>query len=85
MTLRPVVPPKTESPIRHFEKPRQVAHDQSLTLTEKKKALDTWEEDAQALQRAEDEGMTGGEPAKLIDVIEAKKSIGARPLPPKTK
>lgn len=83
MTARRNVPTKTESPTRHFEKPRQVVQDADLSPGEKAKALDSWEEDAQALQRAEDEGMAGGEPTKLIDVVEAKKAIGAKPLPRK--
>ena len=85
MTARRNVPTKTESPARHFEKPRQVVQDPNLSPSEKAKALDSWEEDAQALQRAEDEGMGGGEPTKLIDVVEAKKAIGAKPLPRKVK
>jgi hypothetical protein len=85
MSVRRKVPAKTESPIRHFDKPRQVVQDPNLTLKEKTKTLDSWEEDAQALQRAEDEGMGGGEPDKLIDVVEAKKAIGAKPLSAKAK
>ena len=44
----------------------------------KEKALDTWTVDAEALQRAEDEGMSGGEPSKLIDVVAAKKALGKK-------
>lgn len=77
MNTGKIVPEKTESPSRHFDKPREVVHDPELTPDAKKEALDSWEEDAQSLQRAEDEGMGGGEPTNLIDVIEAKKAIGA--------
>ena len=71
-------PSKTESPARHFEKPQQVVTDETLTSGQKLKALDTWEADAQALQRAEDEGMSGGESSKLIDVVAAKKHLAKK-------
>ena len=71
-------PSKTESPVRHYEEPQDILHDKSLTDQSKKKALDNWEIDSQALQRADDEGMNGGEPSKLIDVVEATKRIGPR-------
>ncbi len=75
--IDPEKPGKTESPVRHFEQPQDVVNDDDLTDKSKKKALDNWEVDAQALQRAEDEGMGGGEKSKLIDVVDAKESIGA--------
>jgi hypothetical protein len=78
-------PSKVDSPIRHFEKPREVPLDPTLSQSEMKKALDTWEIDAQALQRAEDEGMGGGEPTELIETHEAKKTIGAESVFPKAK
>ena len=68
-------PSKVESPSRHYEKPHQVVHDAALSTTQKEKALDTWQRDAEALQRAEDEGMAGGESTKLIDVVAAKQAV----------
>ena len=62
-------PSKVDSPSRHYEKPQQVVHDPALTTTQKEKALDAWQQDSEALQRAEDEGMAGGESTKLIDVV----------------
>jgi Fe-S cluster assembly ATPase SufC len=68
-------PSKTESPARHYQKPQEVVRDATLTPEEKRKALETWTVDAEALQRAEDEGMSGGESSKLIDVVSAKKEL----------
>ena len=68
-------PSKIESPARHYQKPQEVVHDETLTQEQKRKALDTWTVDAEALQRAEDEGMAGGESSKLIDVVSAKKAL----------
>ena len=79
------VPSKTESPSRHFDKPEEVVQDKTLSPSQKKESLDTWEVDAQALQRAEDEGMGGGEPTKLIETLEAKKAISAESVSPKAK
>ena len=70
---------KIESPARHYDKPQEVVHDDALTDGQKKKALDSWEADAEALQRADDEGMTGGEPSKLTDVVDAKKELNKKP------
>ena len=72
------LPSKLENPARHYDAPHEVVRDASLSPSDKKKALDSWEEDSQALQRAEDEGMGGGEPAKLSETLAAKKTIGAK-------
>ena len=66
------MPSKAASPIRHYEKPEEVVTDDSLNKGQKAKVLETWQNDAEALQRAEDEGMSGGESSKLIDVMKAK-------------
>lgn len=71
-------PSKTESPIRHYDKPKEVVQDAALSVKQKEKALDTWTVDAEALQRAEDEGMGGGEPSKLIDVVAAKIALAKK-------
>lgn len=67
---------KVENPATHYDMPQDVLDDTSLSDKLKKKALENWEVDAQALQRAADEGMTGGEPSKLIDVVDAMETIG---------
>jgi hypothetical protein len=72
-------PGKTESPARHYQKPQDVVQDETLTQEQKRKALDTWTVDAEALQRAEDEGMAGGESSKLIDVVSARKALDKKP------
>ena len=72
----PVKPTKIESPVRHYEKPQDVLKDSTLSDQSKRKALDNWEVDAQALQRADDEGMSGGESSKLLDVVDAKERLG---------
>ena len=71
----PETPSKVESPSQHFERPKDVLRDPSLDTGEKKAVLETWATDAEALQRAEDEGMGGGEPSKMIDVVSAKKDL----------
>lgn len=71
-------PAKTESPARHYDQPAEVVKDRSLTTDEKAKALETWQVDAEALERAEGEGMGGGEPSKLTDVAAAKKELGKK-------
>jgi hypothetical protein len=68
-------PPRTESPSRHYKKPHDVLKDESLPPERKEQGLQAWEKDAEALQRAEDEGMGGGEPTKLIDVKAAQKAL----------
>ena len=68
-------PSKAASPIRHYKKPDEVIGDATLTHAQKERVLDTWQGDAEALQRAEDEGMSGGESSKLIDVVAAKKTL----------
>jgi hypothetical protein len=76
-------PNKIESPASSYKKPQEIVHDDALTHGQKKKALDTWEVDAQALERAEDEGMSGGESSKLIDVIASEKTLDKKPDPDK--
>lgn len=72
---KPKKPSKIDSPSRHYENPQEVVHDPALTNNQKNKALDTWQVDSEALQRAEDEGMAGGESTKLIDVLAAKRAV----------
>jgi hypothetical protein len=78
---------KVERPAEEFARPADVVHDQELSPEEKKKALDTWEQDARQLVTASNEGMPG-EPAgpdrdenhKLEEVVNAKAKLGAKPL-----
>jgi hypothetical protein len=79
---------KVEHPAENYAKPADVVRDEELSLDEKKKALDTWEQDARQLVTASNEGMQG-EPSgpakdenhKLDQVVNAKEKVGARPKP----
>ncbi len=59
--------------------PHEVVGDPALSKVEKKEALDTLEQDARQLSVASAEGMTGGEPTGLHEVLAAKDSLE---LPP---
>src|ERR1700730_12971434 len=52
---------KVENPATHFDKPNDVVHAANLSPDEKKKALNTREQDARQLLTASNEGMTGSE------------------------
>jgi hypothetical protein len=79
---------KVEHPAENYAKPADVVRDEEISLDEKKKALDTWEQDARQLVTASNEGMEG-EPSgpgkdenhKLDQVVNAKEKVGARPKP----
>jgi hypothetical protein len=80
--VKPKEDPKVENPTTHFGKPNDVVHDVSLSLGEKKKALNTWEQDARQLLTASSEGMTGndegaqaGDHNRLGEVVRAKDKI----------
>ncbi len=80
--------PKVDKPADHFDKPEDVAKDSSLSATQKKDALDTWEQDARQLLTASNEGMAapdeGVKPKatpSLDDVVKAKDEIGETPNP----
>ena len=68
-------PAKTDSPARHYDQPAEVVKDQTLTKGQKAEALETWKVDAEALERAEGEGMGGGEPSPMPEVVKAKKAL----------
>jgi hypothetical protein len=84
--VKPKEDPKVEDPATHFDKPDDVVHDVKLSLDEKQKALNTWEQDARQLLTASSEGMTGGEEGaqpddhnRLGEVVRAKDKIGEKP------
>ncbi|RFB78489.1 hypothetical protein [Methylovirgula sp. 4M-Z18] len=62
-------------PLAGSMRPMDVARDEHLSHLQKKKVLDEMEIIAWSLQRADDEGMGGGEPDRLEDVVEAKEAI----------
>lgn len=67
---------KLVTPDEHYDAPKDVAKDKSLTRAEKVKALDNWELNERQLQVATEEGMGGGKPNRLADVAKAKSEIG---------
>ena len=66
---------KLVKPSTHFDKPQKVVCDDTLSLDQKSEVLDTMEQDARQMALAEAEGMGGGEPNKLNDVMEAKTEL----------
>ena len=70
---------KIEKPHAHFETPHEVAADPALSKQEKGEALDSLEQDARLLATASAEGMTGGEPSNLRDVLDAKDALELSP------
>ena len=79
---------KVKQPQAHYRTPDDVVRDPHLSEGEKKRALDTWEQDARQLLTASNEGMAGSaegvEPRdhhRLGEVVRAKVEIGAKPKP----
>jgi hypothetical protein len=57
--------------VDRFKRPMDVVEATGISAGEKLSILKAWEADERALQRAEDEGMVGGEHAHLHRVQEA--------------
>jgi hypothetical protein len=72
---------KVEKPSVNFKTGHEVVADPALSKAEKEKALDALEQDARLLATASAEGMTGGEPTNLHEVLDAKEALA---LPPTT-
>jgi hypothetical protein len=79
---------KLDKPQAHFEKAADIAADEDLSRGEKKKALESWEQDARQLLTASNEGMPGKDEGtspedapKLGEVVRAKAGIGEKPKP----
>jgi hypothetical protein len=77
---------KVDRPAAKFEKPSDVVKAADLSQDEKKKALDTWEQDARQLMTASNEGMTGSEEGitkhdthQFGQVLRAKDKLGEKP------
>ena len=60
------------SPTAVFDEPQDVVASDDLTKREKAAILKQWEADAKALQRATDEGMSGGTRPGLEEVKHAQ-------------
>ena len=74
--------PKQDNPQTHanFDAPLEVVADPSLSVPEKAKALEDLEQDARQLAIASSEGMSGGEPTALAEVLQAKEGLESPPL-----
>jgi len=79
---------KVEHPADTYARPADLVNDDELSLEEKLKALDIWEQDARQLVTASNEGMEGestgpdrDENHKLDQVLNAKQQVGAQPQP----
>ena len=59
------------NPASRFKRPMDVVEAAGIPIEAKFFILEAWEADERALQRAEDEGMGGGEHAHLQRVLEA--------------
>ena len=57
------------------EQPHKVVADPELSTKKKAKILDTMEQDARLLDTATAEGMTGGKPSNLRQVLHAKREL----------
>jgi hypothetical protein len=66
------------NPASDFKRPINVLTASYITATEKLAILRAWEADERALQRAEDEGMGGGEHAHLHRVQEALAELNSK-------
>ena len=66
---------KARHPHAHFDAPIAVVDDQDLSKAQKVAALDSLEQDARQLATASAEGMAGGEPAQLHEVLAAKAAL----------
>jgi hypothetical protein len=62
-----------KSPTDHFRSPGEVLTDRTLNKDGKRRVLEAWVKDAQLMSKADDENMSGGEPARLR---EAKLALG---------
>ena len=69
----------SQAKIEKPAEPREVLIDPALSKEQKMEALDALEQDARQLSVASAEGMTGGEPTKLHDVLDAKDSLEVPP------
>jgi hypothetical protein len=77
---------KIHNPAAVFETPADVVDDPQLSTSEKKEALNHWEQDARQLMTASNEGMTGrnegidpGDHHQMGQVVRAKEKIGEGP------
>jgi len=61
------------------KRPHEVVVDPMLSTERKEQILGTLEQDARLLDAATDEGMTGGEPSNLHQILDAKEKLEGAP------
>lgn len=66
-------------PKKYFEQPSEVVAARDLSKSQKLEVLRRWQDDAEQLQEAATEGMTGGEQAQLQSVREAMTAVEELP------
>ena len=66
---------KAVKPHAFFDEPHDVVVDPELSQGQKRQALDALEQDARQLSAASAEGMAGGEPTGLHDVLDAQNAL----------
>lgn len=76
-TTKPDLDDIIADPSLAFAAPMDVVRDAAFSDAEKRRILEGWEVDAQELEVASNEGMTGGEPALLQRVQEALRALEA--------
>jgi hypothetical protein len=74
------------TPKAQFDKPKDIVQDKALSQHEKKKALNTWEQDERQLLTASNEGMPGSDEGlpsddgnRLGEVVSTKQEIDEKP------
>ena len=60
---------------KKYETPAKLAADKSLSDKEKVKLLQCWHDDEEALIRASAEGLSGGEPSRLQEVLQVLRDL----------
>lgn len=65
-----------QQPHANFDTPTQIVSDPALSKGEKVEKLEQMEQDARQLAIASAEGMSGGEPTNLHEVLGAKEALG---------
>ena len=68
----------TRDPTRYYVHATDVLRDRRLTDSDRLEILRSWERDARELAVASDEGMVGGEPARLSEVSKALLEVERR-------
>jgi hypothetical protein len=77
---------KIKQPEAHYQTPNDVVRDPQLSEEEKRRALNTWEQDERQLMTASNEGMPASEEGlkaethpRLSEVLRAKDKMGEKP------